>query len=127
MSGQRKLLKELFGVLGEGWVAQYMEGVEGSVRNDTLDSPEDGGTPWDRFVRGVRVGMVRNQREYRAKWGGSNKAASSQLSEAQSGGARVGGVAAITQPGFYRGVVFALHKGECCFKTPGSNPKWVPL
>ena len=43
-------------------------------------------------------------------------------------GVRVGGgVAAITQPGFYRGVEVALHQGELCFKTFGSNPKWVPL
>ena len=42
-------------------------------------------------------------------------------------GVRGGGVAAITQPGFYRGVEVALHQGELCFKTLGSNPKWVPL
>ena len=38
-----------------------------------------------------------------------------------------GGVAAITQPGFYRGVEVALQQGKLCFKTLGSNPKWVPL
>ena len=42
-------------------------------------------------------------------------------------GVRGGGVAAITQPGFYRGVEVALQQGELCFKTPGSNPKWVSL
>ena len=41
-------------------------------------------------------------------------------------GARGGGIA-ITQPGFYRGVEVALHQGELCFNTLGSNPKWVPL
>ena len=45
----------------------------------------------------------------------------------QGGGEGGGGVAAITQPGFYRGVEVALQQGELCFKTLGSNPKWVPL
>ena len=50
--------------------------------NDAMDSdivitdPEDGGTLWDKFAWGVWVGMVRNQREYGAKWGGSKQAAS---------------------------------------------------
>ena len=48
-------------------MAEDMEGVEGGAGTDTLDSdivltdPEDGGTPWDKFVWGVWVGMVRNQ------------------------------------------------------------------
>ena len=42
-------------------------------------------------------------------------------------GVRGGGVAAITQPGFYQGVEVALQQGELCFQTLGSNPKWVPL
>ena len=37
------------------------------------------------------------------------------------------GVVAITQLGFYRGPEVALYQGELCFKTLGSNPKWVPL
>ena len=36
-------------------------------------------------------------------------------------------MAAITQPGFYRGMEVALHQGDLWFKTLGSNPKWVPL
>ena len=115
MLGQCKLLKELLGGLGEEWVAEDMEGVEGVAGTDTLDSdivlldPEDGGSPWDKFAWGVWVGTVRNRREYGAKWGGSKKTASGQQSEAKGGGERGGGVAAITQSGFYRGVEVALH------------------
>ena len=38
MLGQYKLLKELLRELGEDWVADDMEGVEGGVGNDALDS-----------------------------------------------------------------------------------------
>ena len=34
-------------------------------------------------------------------------------------------MAAITQPRFHKGVEVALHHGELCFNTPGSNPKWA--
>ena len=56
MSGQCKLLKGLLGGLGEEWVAEDMEGVEGGAGTDALDfdivltDPEDGGTPWDKFA-----------------------------------------------------------------------------
>ena len=93
----------------------------------TLSDLEDGGTPWDKFAWGIWVGMVRNQREYGAKWGGSKRGGGGQGASSQGGGEGGGGVAAITQPGFYRGVEAALHQGEPCFKTLGSNPKWVPL
>ena len=34
---------------------------------------------------------------------------------------------AITQPGLHRRLEVALHQGEFCFETLGSNPKWVLL
>ena len=49
MSGQCKLLKELLGGLGEEWVAEDMEGVQGGEGGGVVDSdivltdPEDGG------------------------------------------------------------------------------------
>ena len=101
--------------------------------NDALDfdivitDPEDRGTPFDKFAWGVCVGIVRNQRENGAKWGGSKIAALGQPSEAKGAGEGGGGVAAITQLGFYRGVEVALYPRESCFNTLGSNPKWVPL
>ena len=73
------------------------------------------------------MGLVRNQCEYGAKWGGSKKTTSRQPSVAKGGGEGGGGVAAISHPGFYRGVEVASHQGELCVKTLGSNPKWVPL
>ena len=63
----------------------------GGAGNDTPDSdivikdPEDGGTPWDNFAWGVWVGMVWNQREYGAKWGGSKNNASGQQTETKGG------------------------------------------
>ena len=72
------------------------------------------------------MGMVRNQREYGAKWGGSKKQASGQQIDSKGGGEGGAGVA-ITQPGFYRGLEVALHHGELCFTTMGSNAQWVPL
>ena len=72
MSGQCKLLRELMGGLGEEWADEGMEGA-GVDADITLSDPEDGGTPWDKFAWGIWVGMVRNQREYGAKWGGSKK------------------------------------------------------
>ena len=91
-----------------------MEGLEGGAGDDALDSdiiitnPEDGGGgAWDKFAWGVWVGMIRNHRKYRAKWGGSKKAASGQVSEAHGVGEGGEGVVAITQPRFYGG----LHQG----------------
>ena len=71
--------------------------------------------------------MIRYQREYGAEWGASKKAASGQPSQARGGGEGWGGVAAIMQPAFYRGLEVALYQGELCFKTLGSNLKWVLL
>ena len=34
---------------------------------------------------------------------------------------------AIRRPGFYRGPEVALHQGELCFQSMGSEPKCVPL
>ena len=51
MARQCRLPKELLGVLGEDWLAEDMEGVEGGARTDALDceivivDPEDWGTP----------------------------------------------------------------------------------
>ena len=79
MSGQCKLLRELLGGLGEEWADEGLEGVEGGEggagadADITLSDLEDGGTPRDRFAWGISVGMVRNQREYGTKWGGSKR------------------------------------------------------
>ena len=114
-------------------MAEDMEGVEGGAGSDTMDpdivitGPEDGGTPWDWFAWRVLVGMVWKKRDYGAKWGGSKKDASGQPSEARGWGRGGGGVAAVTQPRFYRGVEAVLDQGELCFKTLGRNHKWVPL
>ena len=84
MSGQCKLLKEFLGGLREERVAEDVEGVEGGEGGGVVDSdivltdPEEGGTPWDKFAWGIWVGMVRNQREYGTKWGGSKKGGSGQ-------------------------------------------------
>ena len=111
MSGQCKLLKELLGVWGRsgwlktwrGWKGGRGEGG-GAVDSDiVLTDPQDGGTPWDKFAWGIWVGMVRNQWEYGAKWGGSKKGVSGQQTESKGRGEGGGGVVAITQPGFYRG------------------------
>ena len=97
MSGQCKLLKELLGGLGEESVAEDMEVVEGGDGGGAVDSdidptdPEDGRTPWDKFAWGISVGMVRNQRKYGAKWGGSKKGASGQQIESKGGGEGGGG------------------------------------
>ena len=91
------------GGLGEERVAEDMEGVEGGEGEWGVDSDmiltdsEDGGTPWDKFAWVISVGMVPNQQEHGAKWGGSKK------------GGGGGGVVAITQAGFYRGLEVALH------------------
>ena len=56
------------------------------------------------------MGMVRNQREYGAMWGGSKRGGGEGRGRRPRGGVRGGGgVAAIMQPGFYRGVEVALH------------------
>ena len=79
------------GGLGEDWVAEDMEGVEGGKGGEGVDSeivladPEDGGTPRDKFAWGIWVGMVRNQREYGAKWGVSKKGGGGQQVESQGG------------------------------------------
>ena len=52
--------------LGEEWVAEDMEGGEGSAGDNALDcnivimDPEDWGTPWDQVAWRFWVGMVRN-------------------------------------------------------------------
>ena len=94
--------------------------------DNVITDLEDRGTPWDNFAWGISVGMVRIQRDYRAKWGGFKKAASGQPSEAHGMGAEGRGVAAITQPRFCTGVEVALHQGIMCVKTMGNNHKWVP-
>ena len=72
MSGQCKLLKELLRGLGEEWLAEDMEGVEGGAGTNILDSdivltdPEDGGTPWDKFAGG---GMGGDGPESARVWG----------------------------------------------------------
>ena len=65
MSGQCKLLKELLGGLGEEWVAEDMEGIEGGgwgrgggIRH-CPDRSGRRGSPWDKFAWGIWVGMVR--------------------------------------------------------------------
>ena len=97
MSGQCKLLRELLGGLGEEWADEGMEGVEGGEggaggdADITLSDPEEGGTPWDKFARGIWVGMVRHQREYGAKWGGSKKGGGGQGASSKGGGEGGGG------------------------------------
>ena len=59
--------------------------------------------------------------------GGLQEGGGGHGASSQGGGEGEGGVAAITQLEFYRGAEVALHQGELCFKTLGSNPKWVPL
>ena len=54
-----------------------------------ITDPEDGGTPWDRFARGIWVGMVKNQREYGAKWGNSKR--KGETGASGSGGASSAG------------------------------------
>ena len=126
MLGQCKLLKELLGGLGEEWVAEDMEGVEGGAGNDTLHSdivntdPEDKGTPWDKFAWGVWVGMVQNQREYGAKWGGSKKAASGQPLEAKGGGE--GGWRPSRSLGSIGGWRLLCIRGSCASRPWGVTP-----
>ena len=115
MLGQCKVRKELLGGLGEGWVAQDMEGLEVGMGADTSDSdivityPQDGWSLWDKFAWGVSVGIIRYPREYGGKWGGSKKAALGKHAEAKGRGEGKWGMAAITQARFYRGVAVALH------------------
>ena len=126
MSGQCKLLRELLGGLGEEWVAEDMEGVEGGegggVDSDiVLADPEDGGTPYDKFAWGIRVGMVGKQREYGAKWGGSKKrGGGGQQMESQAGGE--GALLLLCSRGFIGGWRWRCTGGSCALRHWEATP-----
>ena len=91
--------------MGEEWIAEDMEEVEGGARGDAVDSDivitdlEDGSTAWDKSAWGIWVGLVRIRREYGAILGSSKKAFSGQAPEARGVGEWGKGVLAITQSG----------------------------
>ena len=120
MAGQCKLLRELLESLErdveeeERGMEGVEEGGEGGDGGMVITDPEDGGTPWDWFAWGIWVEMVKNQREYGAKWGNSKR--KGEAAAGRSGGASSSGgggsVAPITQPGFIGGWRWRCTKGN---------------
>ena len=77
------------------------EGGEGGDGGTVITDPEDGGTPWERFAWGIWVGMVKNQREYGAKWGNSKR--KGEVGAAGSGGASSSGGGVFCGPHYATG------------------------
>ena len=133
MDGAPHLPRWMFGgVLGEEWVAEDPEGVEGGDGGGVVDSaivstdPEDGGGGGLGISSCQGSGLVLSTTNVSMEL---NRAVPSrgQLGSRHNRTAEVGGGVAITPPRFYKVVEPALHHGELCFKTMGSNSKWVPL